>query len=337
MALKFHLLSPDASHRYDPPWWDLLRKLPGLTEAQNQADVVVILVTRLDNFVFNPALNQLDKPYVLVCGSEYFWDWRQDKTHVWGKNTHEFSWFNQNVQWALFESWVAEHPPLLTFKRELLAEDVSPTMVPIEYACWAGYVAKQTRAEFEARSLQVLFQWGRSHESRVRLHANIFRQSSYLGYEVLSEWRHLDAYFKENPAAQKVWATIYVPHFAREDMKVVDHWGGRAKICVSMSGCGVKCFRHSEVCHNSIMALPKDNLAWSVPWEHGVNAIRLDTLPGGASIIHTQENVEVENLRVALDRPDLYEIYCAGVETADKLRPHRYLPEYFVPNVEKLL
>ncbi len=335
--MRFFILSPDAGARVDPPVHDLLRKIPGLTEGMNEADVVVIPVTRLDNFVFNPVLEHLNKPYVLVCFSEYFWDWPQDKTHIWGQNTHEFSWFMQNPQWAIFESWVKDHPPLLTFKRELLAKDVSERLLPIEYACWSGYVEKQTRAQFEARSLQVLFQWGRSHESRVRLHANIFRQSTYRGYEVLSEWRHLDLYFKENPAAQRVWATIYVPHYSREDMKVVDHWGGRSKICVSMSGCGVKCFRHSEVCHNSIMALPADHLAWSVPWEHGVNAIRLGTLPGGASITHGQENVEITQLDVHLCDTDLYPIYCAGVETADKLRPHRYLPEYFVPNVRKLL
>jgi hypothetical protein len=85
------------------------------------------------------------------------------------------------------------------------------------------------------------------------------------------------------------------------------------------------------------MALPKDNLAWSVPWVHGVNALRLDTLPGGASIIHTQENVEVAQLNGWLHDTDLYPIYCAGIDTADKLRPHRYLPEYFVPIVKKFL
>lgn len=316
--------SPDTQGRIDPPVERILRQLPPGN------DVTVVPVTRLENFQFGGGIKG---PWVLWDHSEFGWDWDQTRGYVWGVNRLDHPWF-QTAEWNRFDDFVREHPPLLTFQRELLASERDATHLPAEYLNYSDRVIPETREQFEARPVDVMFQWGRSSESRVRLHANIFRQSSYYGYEVVGNIEHLEAQLRETPSG--IWVSSYTPHYARRDVREIIQLFGRAKIVVSMGGCGQKTFRGGEI-PNSIIAFPADHLAWSIPYKDGGNCLRLETGLGPNSITHDKENVEVKQLYTMLQRDDLYWTYREAVEMADRLRPERYMAEYVVPEITKRL
>ncbi|NDH06592.1 hypothetical protein EBX93_11835, partial [bacterium] len=74
------------------------------------------------------------KDYVLADYTEYGWDSKLENTHLFGKNTYEY-WYERYAptEWLKFDNWVAENPPKLYLKRELLLKDKTDNIQPIEY------------------------------------------------------------------------------------------------------------------------------------------------------------------------------------------------------------
>lgn len=323
--MNFVIESPDAGKRIDPPVHRILQHLP---KSGSGHRVTVVPITRLEDFRFDL---RIDGPWVLVDFTEFGWDWSQEKGHLWGVDRLDHEWFKGD-EWRKMDDFILKNPPILTFQRELLKKDASPKILPIEYLNYSPFTTPDTKEQFEARPIDVLFNWGRSHESRPRLHADIFRQSSYLGYSVVSEWSHIEPQLRERNNG--VWCAIHTPHFARIDVLDAIQWFNKAKVVVALNGCGAKTFRHGEI-PNSIIALPQDRLAWSVLGE--ANCLRLDTGIGGASITHDRDAVEVRQLDVALKHPDLYQLYRASVRAADAMRPPNYVPDYIVQKIKEML
>lgn len=322
--IGFRIQSPDVAGRIDPPVERILRELP------KGSDVTIVPVTRLEDFRFAGGIKG---PWVLWDHSEFGWDWDQRSGYVWGETRLWHPWF-QSEEWRKFDQFVRDNPPIATFQRELRQSEVTPNRFPCEYLNFCPLVTPDTREQFGARPIDVCFQWGRSSESRVRLHANIFRQSSYLGYQVVSEVEHIPHEIREGK--RNLWASIHTPHYARRSMEEVQRMFTQSKVVVSMAGCGQKTFRGGEI-PNSIIAFPKDELAWGVGYRDGLNCIRLSTGLGPDSITHDKENMEVQELGDAILREDLYDIYRGAVYAADQLRPERYLREYVIPKVESFL
>lgn len=321
--MNFHIISPDAGGRIDPPVKRILDHLP----PGDGTRITIVPVTRLENFKFSL---QFGGPWVLWDHSEFGWDWDQDRGYNWGENRTDHQWF-QTDDWKRFDDFVRKHPPLCTFQRELLEADRRPNRLPAEYLNYAQHVAPQSKEEFMERPIDVCFMWGRSSESRVRLHANIFRQSSYRGYPVVSDVAHVENELREG--RRGLWVSMHTPHY---DRRMFADVFAKSKIVISMAGCGQKTFRSGEI-PNSIIAFPADNLAWSIPYENGRNCLRMSTGLGVNSITHDRENVEVAELCDMLARNDLYAIYRAAVEAADRLRPERYLGEYVIPAIQRNL
>lgn len=319
--IGFRIQSPDAQGRIDPPVARILRDLP------QGNDVTIIPVTRLEDFRF---AGGIPSPWVLWDHSEFGWDWDQSRGYLWGENRLEHPWF-QSDEWKRFDDFVRERPPVLIFQRELRQCEVTERRLPCDYLNFMPNVAPESRDQFNARPIDVCFQWGLSSESRVRLHANIFRQSSYRGYHVVSELSHIDREARERKG---LWCAIHTPHFARHSQPDVQQMFARSKIVVAMAGCGQKTFRHGEI-PNSIMAFPNDELARGVSYQDGSNCLRLSTGLGRESI--AKDNVEIEEFSKALERTDLYDIYLRAVEVANQLRPENYLAKHVIPAVERAL
>ena len=166
----------------------------------------------------------------------------------------------------------------------------------------------------------------------------MFRDSSRFGYEIISQFDHIDRFFHETPRPERpVWCSIYAPSYARIRNELIVPLYGKSKISVAMNGAGVKTFRDREIM-NSVMARPYDKLAWSHEWTHGHNCLRFDSrMVGvdGSMIIRT--NAETSVLDAALRDADLYQIYQNALVTLDAYRPKNYFPEYFIPTIQKLL
>lgn len=297
------LVSAD-KNTIDPPVYRIVANI--------NSPIPIVPITRLDHYEFNPALLEL-KEYILIDYCEYGWDFYSDVTHLFGVNTEEFEDKFKGEEWQKFDNWVKQNPPKVYFKREMTTSCTLDYVKPIEYPNWIICPQVQTKEEFESkRPIDIFYFWGRSHEGRVMFHADIWKQSSNYGYSVCDNIYYLDGFLKkeENP---KKWVSLSIPHFSRHDIAEVLAVNSLSKISVSMPGSGVKCFRSTgESPVNSVMAMPQNDIKWTFDWVHGENCILI------------RLGQEVKDLIANINRPELYNIYVNGVETARKYQWENY-------------
>jgi len=283
----------------------------------------IVLMSRTAGYKFNDELLKLDK-YVLIDYSEYDWNWdlAASGTHIWGRNTANFPQFADSEHYQRFDDFVATHPPLITFKRELLKRDVSETLVPIDYPCWFRVTPPQSKEDFMRREIVGLFFWGRSHEARVKLHAEIWRQASARGYSVCDNLFHFENFFMEERGEK--WVSLWQPHYGRVEIQRILGINEMSLTSLALPGAGVKTFRHVESSFSSAMVKYKDELAWAYPWV------------GGENCIECLEGNEIDTVYTAIaDKEKLYEIYKNGVANCAKYETINYINNYILPLINQ--
>lgn len=319
--VKIFVQSPDGHGQIDGSVNNnLLQFLPNRVGSAHEADVVVVPISMFHDFTFNSELFKITQPIVIIDFLEYEWCWDEPDTHLLGRNT---SLWLPSGDWEQLHNWAASKNVIMYFKRELLRIDVSDRVKPIEWACYLPGGHLHGKDEFNNRKLEVFNAWGYSNPVRPSLHADIFRGINTHGIGVISEFAHYDKFFQHEKS--RAWMSVFVPHYVRREMHELMHYQENAKLTVSLPGAGQKCFRSTEAPVSSIMAMQEDNRAWSYPWEHGVNCIRM---PAGH---------EFEALEAATHRDDLFDIYIGSLGTIDKYRGPRYVNEYVMPLIESAL
>ena len=283
--------------------------------------VPIVLVSRADDFRFNDALLSLSgTPYVLCDVLEYGWNVDVEKmgTHIWGENTNQFD-FLQTPEWAKFDEWVASNPPLVAFKRELLKNDVTDTLLPIEYPRWVETdYPIDTKEQFNTRPISAFQYWGRSNENRLRVHGEIWLHAYKKGFSVCDNV-FLFNDFMHNERGEK-WVTLWMPHWARVPIRELLKINQHSKLSISLPGAGFKCFRSSEAPINSTLVMHKNSYAWA----YDLNE---------SNTIFVEHFKEIEGIEQALQREDLYEVYRNGIETCNKYKLSRYIKEYIEPTI----
>lgn len=229
-----------------------------------------------------------------------------------------------NEEYNNFWSWVIHNPPLLRFRRELNKDQVSRAIKPCEFPCYLDIPPVQTREQFDARPIDVLFYWGYSHVSRPLLHAKIFEGMATKGIDVLDTWdvKGLDISEGGHEKSHH-WMSIHTPHWHRKPMTEIVPWMMKSKITAALYGNGRKTFRHGE-CVGTLMALPKDNLAWGYDWNE-TNSIQLDP-----------ERL-FDDLLAATQRSDLYDLYLKCDANMRKYHAPTYARDYVAKEIEKVL
>lgn len=286
-----------------------------------QSEIPIVLMARTHKYRFNENLLSV-KRYVLFEFSEMGWDCDLDKSgsHIWGQNTERFPQFADDG-YKRFDEWVSNNPPLLTFQRELLKRDESETLVPIDYPCWFQPRAIQSKETFNGRPIDGFYFWGRSHEARLRLHANIWMAASQKGFSVCDNLSFFEKFmFEEN---SRKWVSLWMPHYGRIDIKEILGRQELSKTSIALPGAGIKTFRHCEASLNSVMVKWKDNLAWAYPWDE-------------TNCILTEEGKEIESVEQAVNNPNLYDIYRAGTENCQRYQINNYINNYINPLIAKL-
>ncbi len=287
-------------------------------------DAHILLISRQEELNFNENILGLKGvPYVIIDYIENGWDVNFDETLVIGKNTEKFN-FLYGEGWKRLHDFVAAHSPILYFKRELLQKDVSDWLLPIEYPNWQPDYPLQLREQFNNRAIQVLNYWGRSHEARLMLHGEIWKNAARKGYTVcdnIYQFNHFMHHEKDN---KNKWLSFHIPFYDRCDINEIMKINAISKLSISLFGCGRKCFRNTgESIVNSICVMPEDGLAYSYPFEHGVNCIKFsinDDITG----LKNEWDV-IGACEEALKRDDLYDIYLESKKAADWYRADNYL------------
>ena len=318
--MKFFIMSGDGRGHNDNILLSGIVRNMEIVDRYESADAVIVPVSYYNDYVFNKDLYRIKLPWIAFDSMEYGWDWDRAESHLFGVNSGAFSKVS-GPEYMKLDEFFRDVPPVLYFKRELLASDVSERVMPIEYVTWWPEPDRCGKAEFHSRRITVFYNWGYSHPSRMLLHGEIF--SKMHNYEIISEWGHYEKYFS-SPRGE-TWAPIFTPHFARVNYNEIIRFQNDSKISVSLPGCGVKCFRHGEANVGSIMAMQYDNLAWSVPFDHGVNCLRIRS-----------ENM-FQDLYESAHRDDLYDIYVRSYDTSKKYRAEYYAKNYIIPNIERVL
>lgn len=308
------IIVPDKNGATDGTAYRFLERL--------NVNIPILLMTAFREMQLGDSINQLkDKKYALVCYSEYGWDWDRKETHIWGKNTENFYHIFGSDDFKRLDDFIRENPPAVILKRELLDGDNVDNIFPIEFPNWQPAYPVQSKEEFEARPVSVFNYWGRSHEARLMFHGDIWRNAAQHGYAVCDNVYYLNQFMAEERNPNK-WVTFNIPHYARIPIEQLLVINGLSKLSVSLPGAGVKCFRTTgESLVNSVMVMPKDNLAYSFPFVSGVNCIKFP-IPDVKGV-ENEWNV-CRYLRNNLDRDDLYEIYRNGVTTASMYRVDNY-------------
>jgi len=224
-----------------------------------------------------------------------------------------------------FWEWVSQNPPVLTFRRELAASERSETLVPIEWTCHLPIPDAVSKAEFDSRPIELLFNWGYSNPSRPKLHGDIFREGmAKHGINVLSEWeQYKETMLNQSSYRLNLWLSIFTPHWKRRPMAEILPFIQKSKITVALPGNGKKTFRHSE-CVGTIMSTHSDSLAWAYPWTKE-NSIQL--IP----------EFEFQSLLEATKRTDLYDLYVSCDSNMRKYEEHAYVRDYVLKEIEKVL
>ncbi len=311
-------ITADAKSRTDGSGYSLCEKI------NNKYPIV--LVSRTEHFEFNTELLKLKK-YILVCFCEYGAnDWDRKETHLFGKNTDKFTYAFAGDEWKKFDDWVKSNPPLLYFKRELLKADATDTVLPIEYPCIAPKFEPQGKQEYLNRPIELFNYWGWSHEARRVFHGRAWEHAAKTGIYLVDNLSYI-SHAVNDCDSQRLWVSVNIPSYARIDMNIIYNFIGNSKLCLSLPGAGIKCFRSSEIPVNSIMVLQDDPLEWTYEWVHGVNCIRVPIGTDMESIKGTSGDVpEIPAIEEALKRTDLWKIYLQGMATVDKYRIENYVP-----------
>lgn len=317
--MKIALLSHDASGAINPVVYDTLLRFLPLVPTVAQADAVVVPVCNQKEYVFNPVLLHVNKPIIVIDFTEYGWD-AGDRPNVLG--TGAFCGFPalNTEEYEKLDTWVLTRKPVLHFKRELFLRDVSARLLPIEFTCRILAPPIQTKAEFDARPIEVFHYWGLSNPVRQRFHGDVFRHSHESSINIVDGWDQ-DGHFEG-----RTWATIHTPWYNRKPIEEVMRWNWRSKLSVSLPGAGEKCFRHSECPVGSIMIFPPDNLAWSYQWKSYENCVRVPFYEG----TWWPESWWPESFNLGR----LYDIYLASQDTIAKYRSENYVREYVLPAID---
>lgn len=293
-------------------------KVAGMVDSK----LPIVLMSKTSRFKFNEELLGI-KDYLLWEVSEMNWDWKWNEhgSHQWGKNIEHFPQFSENDHYKRFNDWVAANPPKLVFQRELLKSDVTDTLIPIDYPCWFEAREIQDKKGFDGRPIDSFSFWGRSHEARLRLHANIWLAASEKGFSVCDNINYFEKFLMEEDSRK--WVSLWMPHYGRIDIKEILGRQALSKTSIALPGAGIKTFRHAESSINSVMVKWRDGLAWAYSWDE-------------TNCILTSEGNEIEGIQTALNNPNLYEIYRAGVANCQKYQVNNYIANYINPIINSL-
>lgn len=299
-------------------------------------DIPILLISREEDLNFNDEIYSLcDKKFVVIDFIEEGWNTEIENTLVIGEGLFPID-FNVNDGWAKLNDFIELNPPKLYFKRELLEDDTDDWLLPIEYPSWQPDYQLHTKEEFyNHRPISVFNYWGRSHEARLILHGEIWKNAARRGYTVcdnIYQFNHFMHHEKDNP---NKWVTFHIPFYDRQDMSQIMRINAMSKLSISMFGAGRKCFRNTgESIVNSICVMPEDGLAYSMPFIDKINSIKFD-IKQDVTGLHREWDI-VETCEAALQMPTLYDIYLESKKLFDWYRVDNYIKNYLKPKINSI-
>jgi len=297
---------------------DVLAQIPNRVGSMAEADVVLVPISYYGDYKFHDALLSINKPVVVFDYLEWF---GFATSHLLGKEELPRN-VAEDPEWQKLNRWAAEANIVLTFQRELLKKDVGERRIPIEWPNYLDLWQRESKAAFDKRPFLWLFNWGMSHYLRPKLHSQTFKMMADGRLDVISHWDHIDAKINE-PQAKAL--SIHTPHTHRIPTTQIAVRQAQSRMCVSMPGSGITCFRSTEALVHTVPVKFKDDKAWSYDWNHGENCLILEN-----------ESMMAHDL-MSFAEWDLHPIYMAAQELAERYHVSNYTRNYVMPAIERAL
>lgn len=258
------------------------------------------------------------KPIVVFDYFEHGW-WKGDTVN-WMLGDKELPKDTEFIRpYDVLSKWVFGNKAQIKayFQRELHKEHTKENfpVYPIDWYNSYVWEAIDTRVEFDARPIDVLWIYGNSHPMRQQFHGEMMKQA-FPQWDVITDEKQIP--FISNPTV----AMLYKPHFDRLSQEEVYRIQSLSKITVSLPGFGVKCFRDTEAIVNSIVALPENNMVY----HSGIKNIGL--------VLRSNPKSWVSCLSDFFKK-DLYEKYLGCIKRSLELKPDRVWNDYIFPIISK--
>lgn len=246
-------------------------------------------------------------PIIIFDFREYGWNTSHKNCDLAGFQREEQPMYHGD-EWENLDGWLKGQNIVAYFKREFSPEvgQLTPPfpVYPIDLISGRNgfQFTPSTKDEFLSRPYQVLHWWGHSHEDRVWLNSALL----------------------DTPEVRSICKCVN--HLERMALAKVLELQSTCQTSVSLGGCGVKCFRMSESCVNSVPIIADLGMRWSVPWTQE-NAVLLPTVDGR---IDPQQALGciVEALQ---DKETLWQKYLAAQESARALDQDGYMANIINP------
>lgn len=308
-------------NRTDGPAYEMLKKV--------NTEVPILLLSRAESINFNSKIYELAcKKFVCVDFIEGGWDAKLDKTLIVGENTFDYDYMKGDG-WGEMHDFLSSNKPALYLKRELLLSDETDTIKPIEYPNWQPDYPLDLKEDFNNRPILAFNYWGRSHEARLILQGQFWKHAAIYGYSVCDNIYQLNDFMHHERNAKKL-VSFHMPFYSRVPISEIMKINRMSKLSISLPGCGVKCFRSTgESIVNSVCVLPADNLAYSMPFIHGVNCIKFSTNNDVTGLKNEWDVMGV--VEKALANQNLYDIYLESKKLADWYQIDNYINNYLQP------
>jgi hypothetical protein len=214
-----------------------------------KTDLPILLLSRVEELDLNGAIFELMGNHLYVIDYiENGWDNDFKETLIVGENTSKFD-FLKGMGWRKVDAFLHDNKPLFYFKRELLKKDATETLLPIEYPNWQPQYPLQLKQEFDSRPITAFNYWGRSHEARLMLQGEIWKNAARKGYTVCDNIYQFNDFMHDERSNPNKWVSFHMPHYARVDISQLMRINACSKFSISLPGCGIKCFRQSQVNH----------------------------------------------------------------------------------------
>lgn len=330
-------------HAYDGTLHQLFRAFEIVNKVED-SEVVIMPITYQNEYVIDMDLmrhvEDSGKKIIIVDFVEYGWD-APSSDHLFGVNT--YVWCNKfkNPDYMILDSFISRNRDrvALYFKRELdpKSHSYSPyKLLPIEYPAifsLPDQIQPVSFEEYNNRPIDVIMVWGLSNPSRPLLHGEFVKQSALNGQHLVSNLDHVTVCQKRGN--KKMIVMAHIPDFARISIHILLHLQSLAKVSISLSGAGKKCFRSAESPYNSVMAIQENGLDWAYPWIDGVNSIELPNKETGTLV---DENKSYLKIMDYLDKPQqLYDMYLKGIDNCKNYEASKYSIDYILKEVKNAI
>lgn len=226
------------------------------------------------------------------------------------------------------------------FRRELEVGFDNPykhPVFPLDFAIpRQGNLTMDFAKQYDNRPTDILMAWGYSNVDRPHMHAELFKRHSRFSPTIPALTKE-DVYHYWNNGQRCPLALLHLPEYRRIPMTTLLGIQRHAKVSVSLSGNGTKCWRNAEAACNSLLAQQApDVVQWSYPWIADHNCIGLPNIAGTGGL-DVPRAAEVLEHKIVMDHGSLHHLYVQCVQNANHYFSDRYAGEYIIPKVEACL